>query len=82
MRTRKANIAVNQNMGDDPMIEGRAFDSIGDGDDLNFKSFNLGHGTVKDKRRKLDAYKQKLLFDEQSYRQCQEVLNDIKKKRA
>ena len=68
-RQRKTNVNVNASVDNDvSMIEGRAFDGFGDGDELNFRQFNLGYGTVKDKRRRLDAYKQKLLVDEGSYR--------------
>lgn len=48
---------------------------------MSFKDFNLGTGTVKDKRRKLEAYKLKLLTDDGAYKSCQEVLHEIKKRR-
>ena len=51
--------------------EGETAEGINIDDILNFKSFNLGPGTVKDKRRKLDAYKEQLLNDHNSYKNCQ-----------
>jgi len=38
--------------------------SFGKNQKFTLKEFNLGQGTVKDKRRKLEAYKQKLLTDD------------------
>jgi len=40
-------------------------------EDLNFNNFNLGHGTFKQKRKRLEDYKKKILNDDVAYAQCQ-----------
>ncbi len=49
--------------------------------ELDFKQFNLGQGSVQDKKIKLDAVVRNLLSDDKQLKVHKEVINKIKKDR-